>query len=126
MKKAKKKTRKRRSSLRDLLHESRNYINDLLNVQQRIENERDEAVKAIKTWTLDEDSRAKRRTAVYEAMNTVADAGRNLPGLYVLDADGRPAFTSQAAANFVNALNAYEASKGGAVPAVNAEMESAT
>lgn len=55
-----------------------------------------------------------------ELAREMADAGRVLPGLYVVDADGRPAFSSQAAADFVNVLNAFDAARNGTPLLINA------
>lgn len=54
-----------------------------------------------------------------ELAREMADAVRVLPGLYVVDADGRPAFSSQAAADLCNALNRYDAVRTGTTPRVN-------
>lgn len=45
------------------------------------------------------------RKALVVMVGRVLDMARALPGLYTTAADGRPAFTSQAAADFVNAIN---------------------
>ncbi len=56
---------------------------------------------------------------VHRAAMAVCDAARKLPGLYVADADGRPGFTSQAAADLANALNAIDAARAGTTPPIN-------
>ena len=58
-----------------------------------------------------------------ERLNVLAirmsDFGRVLPGIFSVAADGRPAFSSQAAADFVNALNAFDAERAGTSAEVN-------
>lgn len=51
--------------------------------------------------------------------SVVIEAARMLPGLYTLQVDGRPGFTSQAAADLCNALNRYDAVRTGTTPRVN-------
>lgn len=80
------------------------------------ESERDAAIK-IMHKAIAHDARA---TNLWIGIATkVADTGRVLPGLYAIDADGRPAFSSQAAADFVNAMNAFDAARSGVAAKVN-------
>lgn len=51
--------------------------------------------------------------------SAVIEAARRLPGLYTVQVDGRPGFTSQAAADLCNALNKYDAVRTGTTPRVN-------
>ena len=78
------------------------------------QKKRPKATVAVLSRTLDITER------VHAAAIAACDKARKLPGLYIVQADGRPGFTSQAAADLCNALSEFDAARSGTTPRTNA------
>lgn len=75
--------------------------------------ERDELSKLLERAAAHDTARGNAAREIRDRCDAILKLGLALPGLYVTAADGRPAFTSQAAADFVNAIQEYFAARTG-------------
>ncbi len=71
--------------------------------------ERDGMSKLIERAAAHDTARGNAAREMRDRFDAIIKLGLALPGLYVTAADGRPSFTSQAAADFVNAIQEYGA-----------------
>ncbi len=71
--------------------------------------ERDGLANAIERASAHDTARGNAVREMRDRFDAIIKLGLALPGLYVTAADGRPSFTSQAAADFVNAIQEYSA-----------------
>jgi hypothetical protein len=71
--------------------------------------ERDGMAKLLDRAAAHDTARGNAAREMRDRFDAIIKLGLALPGLYVTAADGRPSFTSQAAADFVNAIQEYDA-----------------
>lgn len=71
--------------------------------------ERDGLAKLLDKAAAHDTARGNAAREMRDRFDAIIKLGLALPGLYVKAADGRPSFTSQAAADFVNAIQEYDA-----------------
>jgi len=71
--------------------------------------ERDGLAKLLDRAAARDTARGNAAREMRDRFDAIIKLGLALPGLYVKAVDGRPSFTSQAAADFVNAIQEYGA-----------------